>query len=170
MQRNIYDFVVAEETAYNTIPVQVADGYEWSMPTHIRTTVLYKNSQYLTGKDDSKPFKNIIRPILNLQYRAEGFDVKDIVLFVNDSEKYYMSFLVSKYHEKWARENKIDTFIDNLVESFIDFGGSLVKNVNSERPEVVKLQSIAFCDQTDLLGGPLAIKHFFSPSQLLDMQ
>lgn len=169
MEKNIYDFVVTEETAYNTIPVMVTENYEWSMPKHINTTVLYKNSQYLSGKDDNKPFKNIIRPILNLQYRAEGFSLKDIALFVNDSDKYYMSFLVSKYHEKWARKNKIDTFIDNLVESYIDFGGVLVKNINSVRPEVVKLQSIAFCDQTDILGGPLALKHFFSPSQLLQM-
>ncbi len=44
-----------------------------------------------------------------------------------------------------------------------------MKDVNQVRPEVVKLQSIAFCDQTDMMGGPFAIKHFFSPSQLLDM-
>lgn len=169
MENNIYDLVVAEENAYNTIPVMVTENYEWSMPTHINTTVLYKNSHYITGKDDNKPFKNIIRPILNLQYRAEGFDLKDIVLFVDDSDKYFMSFLVSKFHEKWARQNKIDTFIENIVESFVDFGGVLVKNVNQAHPEVVKLQSIAFCDQTDILGGPLALKHFFSPSQLLDM-
>lgn len=169
MEANIYDFVTAEETAYNTLPVMVTENYEWSMPKHLNTTILYKNSQYLTGKDDDKPFKNIIRPILNLQYRAEGFDLKDIVLYVNDSEKYYMSFLVEKYHEKWAKKNKIDTFIDDLVENYVDFGGSLLKRVKGVRPEVVKLQSIAFCDQTDLLGGPMAFRHFFSPSDLLAM-
>lgn len=54
--KDIFDFITTEETAYQTIPVAVIEDYEWSMPTHIKTTVLYKNSQYLTGKDDSKPF------------------------------------------------------------------------------------------------------------------
>ncbi len=35
--------------------------------------------------------------------------------------------------------------------------------------EVVPLQSIAFCDQTDILSGPIGIKHYYSPDQLLDM-
>ncbi len=35
--------------------------------------------------------------------------------------------------------------------------------------EVVALQSIAFCDQTDMLSGPIGIKHYYSPDQLLEM-
>mgnify|MGYP003403508399 CR=1 FL=1 len=169
MEPSIYDFIKEEEAGYE-LPVQIIDGYEWSMKNHIKTTVLYKNSQFTTGKDDNKPFKNIIRPILNLQYRAEGFDVKDIELFINSKDEYYKSFLIKKYHEKWARENGIDTFIDQLVESYVDFGGALVKNVKGVRPEVVPLQSIAFADQTDLLSGPFAIKHYYNPAQLLEME
>ena len=166
---NIFEFITSQATAYKSLPVSVAENYEWSMWKHITTTILYKNSQYLSGKSDDKPYKNIIRPILNLAYRAEGFDVKDIVLFINDSMTYFKSFLVKKYHEKWARENVIDTFIDELVESYVDFGGALVKNVNSVRPEVVPLQRIAFCDQTDILSGPICEKHFYSPDQLKEM-
>src|SRR3990167_6021098 len=131
------------------LPSSVIENWEWSFREHVRLTVLYKNSQFDTGKSDDKPFKNIIRPILNLQYRAEGFDVKDIVFYVNDKENYYKSFLVKKKFEKWARENHLDTFIDELVESYVDFGGVLVKKLQGVRPEIVPLQSIAFCDQTD---------------------
>ncbi|WP_395019804.1 hypothetical protein [Dongia sp.] len=166
----IYPYIVAEEAAYKTVAVPIADGYDWNMYEHIRKSVLYKNGMFAKGKnDDTRPFKNITRPILNLQYRTEGFDVKDIVLFVNDPDAYYLSFLIKKYHEKWARDNDIDTFIDDMVESYVDFGGALIKDVNDKKPEVVELQSIAFCDQTNLLGGPLGIKHNFSPSDLLDM-
>src|SRR3990167_7322910 len=35
--------------------------------------------------------------------------------------------------------------------------------------ETVPLQSIAFCDQTDILSGPIGIKHYYSPDQLLEM-
>ena len=170
MAKDIFELITQEEVGYQTLPVNVIENYDWSMTDHIKKSVLYKNSQYLTGKDDNKPFKNIIRPILNLQYRAEGFDVKDIVLFVNDVKNYYKSFLVKKYHEKWARENKIDTFIDEMVESYVDFGGALIKDINGVRPEVVALQSIAFCDQTDLLSGPFGLKHFYTPDQLKEME
>lgn len=169
MRTNIYDFVKAEETAYQTLPIQVVDGYEWNMYKHIQLSVLYKNSKYSQNNGDV-PFKNIVRPLLNLQYRAEGFDVKDIVIFINNSYKFFKSFLVRKFHEKWARDNEIDTFIDDIVESYVDFGGALIKDENNIKPGVVELQSIAFCDQTSILSGPIAIKHFYAPDELEEMK
>lgn len=155
-------------------PITVIDGYDFNFKEHIRTSVLYKNSQLESGKNkgqgDEKPVKNITLPILRLQYRTEGFDVKDIELFVDDAKNYYKSFLVKKYHTKWARENHMDTFIDQLVESYVDFGGVLVKRTKGAIPEVVPLQSIAFCDQTDLLSGPIGIKHYFAPHELKEME
>ena len=168
--QDIFSFITTQETAF-ALPIKIEDGWEWNMREHIKLSILYKNSKFSTGNNDgNRPYKNIIRPILNLQYRAEGFDVKDIVLFVNDRKNYFKSFLIKKFHEQWARENKIDTFIDKMVESYVDFGGVLVKNVNEVRPEVVSLQSIVFCDQTDILSGPIGIKHYFSPDQLREME
>lgn len=166
---DIYTLISAEEANFK-LPVPLTENWEWNMYEHINTTVLYKNSVYKTGKDDDKPFKNITRPILNLQYRAEGLDVKDIVLFINDSYKYFKSFLVKKYHEKWAREVGLDTFIDKLVESYVDFGGVLVKKSKNVMPEVVPMRRIAFCDQTDILSGPICEKHFYSPDQLKEYE
>ncbi len=167
---DIYAYVMQEETAYQ-LPINVNDKWQWGMKEHVETTMLYKYSQ-LTGDKkkgtiDEKPVKNIIRPILNLQYRAEGFDVKDITLFVNSSDDYYKSFLVQKYHDRYALEHHIDTAIDESVESYIDYGGALLKKTK-DGPEVVPWQMVAFCDQTDILSGPIALKHQFSPDQLLD--
>lgn len=170
---DIYDFVTRQESAMLQ-PIPVEEGYEWSFRDHVKESILYKNSQLVAGKNkgqlDERPVKNIILPILRLEYRTEGFDVKDIELFVDDTKNYYKSFLVKKYHTRWARENGLDTFIDQLVESYVDFGGALVKKVNGARPEVIPLASVAFCDQTDLLSGPFAIKHYLSPSQLKEME
>ena len=163
-----YLFIISEEEKFKTARTEVAGSYFWSFFEHILKTVLYKNSQFFDKPDNNKPFKNIIRPILNLQYRAEGFDVKDIELFIKDSEKYFKSFLIRKYHESWAREEEIDTFIDAMVESYVDFGGALVKKKADGAPELVPLQRIAFCDQTDILAGTICEKHFYSPSQLLE--
>jgi len=168
LPNTIFDFITQEETNYK-MPIPVADNYDWSMKEHIYKTVMYKNSQYTQGNDNNRPFKNIIRPILNLQYRAEGFDVKDIDIYVDDHRNFYKSFLVKKFHDRWAREQGMDTFIDELVESYVDFGGVLVKQIDNARPEVVPLQSVAFCDQTDILSGPLSIRHYFSPDQLEEM-
>lgn len=170
---SIYDFVIAQETAM-TQSIEIETGYEWSFKTHVQETILYTNSQLIAGKNkgsiNEKPVKNIIRPITNLQKRIEGFDLKDIELFVDDAKNYYKSFLIKKYHTKWARENGIDTFIDEMAESYVDFGGALIKKVNNARPEVVPMQSIAFCDQTNMLSGPLGIKHYYSPSELKEME
>ncbi len=165
----IFSFVKTQEAAYK-VPVPINDLWSWSMEKHVKTTVLYKNSQLLSGKTEFKPVKNITRPILNLQYRAEGFAVKDITVYIDDSEQYFKSLLVRKFHQKWALENKIDTVIDAMVESYCDFGGALLKNVDDVKPEVVPLESIAFCDQTDILSGPICLRHFYSPDQLLEME
>jgi len=167
-KQDIFSFITSEEAAY-LLPVEVSSGNEWSMAQHIKLTLLYKSSKYERGNQDDKPFMNIMRPILNLQHRSEGFDVKDIVLYVNSAKDYYKSFLIKKYHNKWARDNSIDTFIDDMVESYVDFGGALVKNVHDVKPEVVPLQRLAFCDQTDILSGPICEKHPYAPDQLKEM-
>ena len=175
MDETIFDFIKREENAYRALPITVVDGYEWQMYEHIRLSILYKNSQFSEGNGkverDGKPFKNITRPLLNLQHRAEGFDVKDISLFVNDPDQYYKSFLIKKFHDPWARRNGLDTFIDDLVESYTDLGGALAqKDASSPRPVIRPLQTLAFCDQTDILSGPFAFKLFYSPDQLKDME
>src|SRR3990167_8118393 len=168
---NKYTWVKGEEAAYLK-PIYLIDGWAWSMKDHLRRSFLYKNSQFELDNDDrdSRPFKNIVRAILNVQYRTEGFDVKDIELYVNEAENYYKSFLTRKFFENWALENGFDTFIDDLVESYVDFGGVLVKNVEGVKPEVVHLSTLAFCDQTNILKGPFAIEHLLSPDELREMK
>lgn len=167
--KGVGDYIIAEKAAYRTRKVPLTDGYEWNMYDHIRKSFLYKHSKFSTGENDgTRPFKNIILPVLRVAYRSEGFDVKDIVPFVNERKNFYKSFLVKKYHPKWARKYDIDTFIDEMVESYVDFGLALVKNVNDKRPEVVPLQRIAFCDMTDILSGPLCEMHPMSPDQIAE--
>lgn len=166
---NIFDYIVAQEANYKR-PVPINDVWNWSMADHIKTSDLYNNSQLLRGKNDFTPVKNITRPILNLQHRTEDVELKDVQIYVDDPDKYHLSFLVKKYHDDvFVQENDLDTFFDELNVSRIDFGGGLSKQLTKPSPEVVPLQSIAFCDQTDMLSGPIGIKHYYSPDQLLEM-
>ncbi len=171
MEKNVFEYIKTEETQYKTRTVPISDGYEWNMYEHVRMSTLFRDSKYTKGKNDfSRPFKNIIRRIRNLALVAMDFDVKDIVPFVNNAKNYYKSFLVKKFHPQWARKNDLDTYIDEMIESYEDYGLALSKHVNKVRPEIVQLNSLAFCDQTDVLSGPICIKHQYSPDQLKDME
>lgn len=169
---DIFSYIQAQENEYNnTSGIPLAGKWSWSMKDHLETSFLYIHSQLKTGKNDFKPVKNIIRPILNLQHRTEDIEVKDVAIYVNDPNKYHLSFLVKKYHDEvFVVENDIDTFFDELNVSRIDYGAGLCKQLNKPAPEVVPLQTIAFCDQTDMLSGPIGLKHYYSPDQLKDME
>lgn len=167
---DIFSYIQTQVSAYKQ-GIKLAGNWEWSMKDHLETSFLYINSQLKTGKDDFKPVKNIILPILNLQHRTEDIEVKDVDIYVDDPEAFHLSFLVKKYHDEvFVVENDMETFFDDLNISRIDMGAGLSKQLNQPCPEVVDLQSIAFCDQTDILSGPIGIRHFYSPDQLLDMQ
>jgi len=169
MENNVYDYIKTEESSYQSTPIDL-QGWEWSMPKHIKTAFYYKHGRLLTGNTDDKPVKNIVRPILNLQYRTEDIDVKDILLYLENKDKFHLSFLVKKYHDDiFVQKHNLDEVWDDCNVSRIDMGGGLLKDVNQPVPEVTPLSSIAFCDQTDLLSGPICLKHYYNPDQLLDM-
>lgn len=132
---------------------------------------MLKNSQFTKGANDFKrPFNNVILPIANVNYRTEGFDVKDVELFVNDRENFHKSFLTRKFHTRWARKFSVDTAIDESVESFFDYGIAIAKDVNDKRPEIIQPQQIAFCDITDVLSGPICLKHQYGVDEIQDMK
>src|SRR3990167_5382262 len=168
----VYEYITQEENAWRTTRVPLASNWrDWSFFEHVDRSFTLKNSRFYQGTQDyRRPFNNIILPIANVNYRTEGFDVKDVQIYVDNAENYHKSFFARKFHNWWAKENNIDTAIDESVESYFDYGLALLKNVNSARPEVVPLQQIAFCDQTDILNGPICIKHHYSISELLDMK
>ena len=163
----IYDYVKKQETKYQK-PIQLEDGWYWSMKDHLRRSFLYLNSQFEEENEnrDLRPNKNIVLGIINAQNRTMDFNVKDIELYVDDPDEYYKSFLIDKYHDEWALENKIDTFIDEMISDYNTYGGVLVRDTDEARPEVIDLRSLAFCNQTDILAYPFSIKHKFSPAEL----
>lgn len=167
---DIYAYIKAEENRYNFVPVPVVDGYEWSMANHVKLTTLYLNSRFETGDQENKPFRNIILPKINLEHRAVEFSVKEIQFFIDHSEEYYKTFIVRKFHEKWARTKDLAAFLDDLTETYTDYGGVLIKKTSGAAPIVIPFQQLAFCDQTDIMSGPICEKHQYTPDQLKDME
>lgn len=165
-----FDYIKGQEAAFRTTRIPLTNSKDWNMAEHIERCTNVANGWFHQGKNDGlRPYDDIVTPIINVAFRSEGFDVKDIVPYVNNIHQHYKSFIVKKLHPQWARKNKLDTFIDEVVESSIIYDLVLVKDVKNVRPEVVDLKTIAFCDQSDVMAGPICIRHQFTPADLLDM-
>jgi len=166
----LFAYIGTEETSYKTREIQIGENWTWNMAQHLSLSFHLKHGKYLNISNDPRtkpPFNNIILPILEFRYAAEDRDVKDIIFETEDPEYQHLSFLVKKYWDDvFTIENNLDEFLDDAVEEKVDFGGCLVKKGVGAVPEVIPLQSIAFCDQTDILGGPIGFKFNFSPEAL----
>src|SRR3990167_3453565 len=171
---NIFSYITTEKTSYQTREVQILDNWSWSMVQHITTSISMKLGKFLNSSNDLKtksPFRNIVLRNLRLRYRAEDIDVKDVTLYVEDIGKQHLSFLIKKYYQDvFLIENDLDSFFDRALREKIDLGGTLVKKGKNAVPEVIPLQQIAFCDQTDLMGSPIGLKLNFSPGKLRQMK
>src|SRR3990167_1617218 len=163
---NIFSYITSKETEFN-LEHSIYTNWSWSWRNHIEQSFFYKYGRLLTGNSDDKPVKNIVRPILNLAYRAEDIDVKDINIYVDDSDKYHLSFLIKKYHDEvFVKENDLDTFFDEVKEEKIDYGGSLVQKMKGAKPKKVDIQTICFGDQSNLMSAPFGILMDMSPNEL----
>ena len=172
--KDIYSYIKTEENRFLTEYVQVGDNWQWNFREHVQLLFHLKNSVFFTGSNEWKTmlraFKNIMEPILNLSYWAEDIEVKDVVFFIENARGRVLSFFFKKYHdEKYIKEHDLDTLFDEITESDVDYGGVLVQRSRFPRPEVLPLNTIAFCDQTDMLGAPLAFKLNMAPSALKKM-
>jgi len=167
---SIFSYISTEESTYQTEDIEVFDNFSWNMKKHIQMSTAFKHSKFVSATNEFRvknPFKNVVLSPLRLRYRAEDIDVKDIHLYIEDPAKHHISFLIKKYHDDvFVLENDLDTFFDKAKEEKIDLGGVLVKKGEGALPEVMHLQSIAFCDQTDILSGPIGLKFNFSPDAL----
>ena len=165
---DVFSYIKTEENNWRTVRVPLTKSKDWNMYEHIERCTNVANAWYHSGNNDGiRPYDDIVTPIINVAFRSEGFDVKDIVPYVNDAQQSYKSFLVKKYHPQWARKNELDTFIDDVVETSVIYDLVLIKNVNEVKPEVVDLKTLAFCDQTDVMAGPICIKHQLTPAELV---
>ena len=170
MNPDIYSYVKSQEARFETDEVQVGDNWYWNFRKHVQLIFHLKNGVFFTGSNDFlRAFKAVMHPILDLAKWTEDIDVKDIVIYTEESEDKVYSFILKKYHDEvYTQEHDLDMMIDEINESDIDYGGTLVQR-GSKRPEVIVLNSIAFCDQTDILGGAIGFKFFFSPDKLRGM-
>lgn len=170
MPPSIFDFVKSEENKFQTEEVQVGENWRWNFRKHVQMIFHLKHGVFFTGENNwMRAFKNIMQPILDLSYWTEDLEVKDVVFFIEGQYDKVLSFLLKKYHDEvYTREHDLDTLFDEITESDLDYGGAGVQR-GEKRPVIIPLNSVAFCDQTDFLGGIFALKYNFSPTKLRSM-
>ena len=169
MEKDVFSYIKTEETNWQTEQVPLTSSKSWNMHDHIERCTNVANAWYHQGNNDGlRPYDDIVTPVINVAFRSRGFDVKDIIPYVEDVTQSYKSFIVKKYHPQWARKHELDTFIDEVVETSVIYDLALVKSVNDVRPEVVDLKTIAFCDQTDIMAGPICLKHQLTPAEITE--
>lgn len=171
MSPSIFSYIKEEESNFETEKIRLGDNWDWNFRDHVQIIFHLKNGQFYTGENNwLRAFKNIMEPLLNLAYWTEDIEVKDVVFFIENAGGRALSFLIKKYHDEvYVREHNLDTLFDEITESDLDYGGVLVQKTSRARPEILPLNSLAFADQTDLLGGPMGIKYYFSPDKLRGM-
>lgn len=169
---SIFTYITQQENAFDTEEVQVGTNWRWNFKNHVQMIFHLKNGVFFQGENDwMRSFKNIMEPVLSLAYWTEDIEVKDITFFIENIPGRVASFLVKKYHDEvYVREHDVDEMLDEITESDIDYGGVLVDTLKEKRPTVVPLTRIAFCDQTDVCGGPIGFKMYLSPSKLRQME
>lgn len=166
-----FTYIKQQEANWKIARVPITSSKDWSMFEHIERCTNVSNGWFHTGKNDGlRPYDDLVTPIINVGFRSEGFDAKDIVPFVNQSSKDALSFIIKKYAPQWNRKVELDTIIDDVVETSIIYDLVIVKNLKGKLPEVIDLKTIAFCDQVDVLSGPLCIRHEMNISDMLDMK
>jgi len=167
--QTVFDYIKTQENLWKTERIPLTKSKSWNMNEHIERCTNVANAWYHDGQNDGlRPYDDLVTPIIDVAFRSEGFDVKDIVPFVDDIHNSHKSFLVKKFHPDWATKNQLDTFIDDVVETSIIYDLVIVKDVQSVRPEVVDLKTLAFCDQTDVLASPLCIRHQMTVADLIE--
>lgn len=166
----IHDYIVQQESEFETQEIQVGDNWSWNLRNHVQMIFHMVNSVFYKGENNwLRAFKQVMEPIIGLSAWTEDLEVKDVVFFITGMKGKALSFLLKKYHDEiYTKEHDLDEMFDDITEDDLTYGGVIVQKKRG-KPEVLPLMAIAFADQTDLLGGPIGFKHYFSPDKLLQM-
>lgn len=168
----IFSYITSEENKFDTEEVQVGSNWKWNFKNHTQMIFHLKNGVFFQGENDwLRSFKNIMEPVLSLAYWTEDIEVKDVEFFIENRPGRVAAFFIKKYHDEvYVREHDLDELFDEITESDIDYGGVLVEMISEKRPKVLALPRVAFCDQTEMMGGPIGFKLYLSPAKLRKME
>lgn len=170
--QDIFQYILAEESKFETDKIRIGTNWQWNMKEFVQMVFHLKHGVFFSGENDwMRAFKNIMDIILGNAKVSEDIEAKDVVFFSESKNGRVASFFFKKYHDEvYAKKYDLDELFDEITESDVDYGGVIVDTTSNNIPTVQPLTKVAFCDQTDITGGPIAIKLYLSPSKLKAME
>lgn len=170
--KTIYEYITQEEAAFDRDQIQIGQNWKWNFKNHVQMIFHLKNGVFFQGENDwMRAFREVMDPIIQLAKWMQDIEVKDVLFFSESKNGRIASFFIKKYHDEvYVKKHNLDELFDEITESDIVYGGSFVDHATDERPKIIDLTRIAFCDQTDILSGPFGVKLSLSPTRLRAMQ
>lgn len=170
--QDIFAYITQEESTFETSKIRMGTNWQWNMKEFVQMVFHLKHGVFFSGENDwMRSFKNVMDIVLGNAKVAEDIEAKDMVFFSESRNGRVASFFFKKYHDEvYVKKYDLDELFDEITESDIDYGGVIVDTTSNSRPTVQPLTKVAFCDQTDIMGGPIAIKLYLSPSKLKAME
>lgn len=170
--QNIFQYIIAEESKFETDKIRMGTNWQWNMKEFVQMVFHLKHGVFFSGENDwMRSFKNIMDIVLGNAKVSEDIEAKDVVFFSESKNGRVASFFFKKYHDEvYVKKYDLDELFDEITESDVDYGGVIVDTTANNRPTVQPLTKVAFCDQTDISGGPISIKMYLSPSKLKAME
>lgn len=170
--QDIFQYIIAEESRFETDKIKIGTNWNFNMKEFVQMVFHLKHGVFFNGENDwMRSFKNVMDIVLGNAKVAEDIEAKDVVFFSESRNGRVVSFFFKKYHDEvYVKKYDLDELFDEITESDVDYGGVIVDTTSNSRPTVQPLTKVAFCDQTDIMGGPIAIKLYLSPSKLKAME
>ena len=120
-ENDVFSYITTEENNFKTVRVALTSSKDWNMSEHIERCTNVANAWFHKGANDGmRHYDDIVTPVIDVAFRTEGFDVKDIVPYVDDVK---------------IALTKLDVSIAKLGVSVLELS-TAVKNMATQLTEV----------------------------------
>jgi hypothetical protein len=175
---NIYEFIRKQRNDYQTRDITIVDGLQYSQYKTLNTVELYANDTFESGNTDElgfeKPFNNVSTDKVKRETTKTDLDRKDMnVESVDDIsiDGQVRSMLLRRKASNWMTGTKFGVLLNKWTRTRSKYGGALLKRImkNGKVELRVPAWKDMVTDQTDILGGVVIERHFYSPAELKKM-
>lgn len=169
----LLDFLEEKRAFYDNQTIEVPGDEEYSQSQLIHSINCARLSRYVDADmaaDDiigDFPYDNISKYRIRLEARAIDPDTKMIEVEPENGsrEARISSMIATKALKKKMREIKLANTFNKITDTWSEYGGVLVKWVPDDGVFVQPWENV-ITDMSDILGGVIITRHYYTPSQL----
>lgn len=168
---DIYSYVESEKQFYESQPIPLVSGDDYSQYQLIRAINYARRSKYLDddAHDDiigDFPYDNISKYRIRLEARSTDFDLKHVEVAPEDAsyEARVSALIATKALHKHLREIKFSRFLNKYADIRPEYGGFIAKKTK-DGVHYVPWENVV-TDMSDIMGGVIIERHYMRPAEL----